>query len=73
MHSLYNPNKSIIFLKYICFRKNGDILNNMIKNINYFYYREIIYNILIYNDEDNNFSSYGGLDKKKIQYYYTIN
>ena len=65
MHSLYNPNKSIIFLKYICFRKNGDILNNMIKKINYFYYREIVYNILIYNDEDNNFSSYGGLDKKK--------
>ena len=65
MHSLYNPNKSIAFIKYICFRKNGEILNNIIKNINYFYNREIIYNILIYNDEDNNFSSYGGLDKKK--------
>ena len=65
MHSLYNPNKSIAFIKYICFRKNGEILNNIIKNINYFYNREIIYNILIYNVEDNNFSSYGGLDKKK--------
>ena len=70
MHSLYNPNKSIAFIKYICFRKNGEILNNIIKNINYFYNREIIYNILIYNDEDNNFSSYGGLDKKNLALLY---
>ena len=65
LHSLYSPNKSVIFMKYICFRKNGDILNNMIKKIKYFYFQEIIYNILIYNDEENNFSVYGGLDKKK--------
>ena len=65
MHSLYSPNKSIIFMKYICFRKNGEILNNMIKKIKYFYFQEIIYEILIFNDEENNFSSYGGLDKKK--------
>ena len=38
MHSLYSPNKSIILMKYICFRKNGDILNNMIKKIKYFYF-----------------------------------
>ena len=65
MHSLYSPNKSIIFMKYICFRKNGEILNNMIKKIKYFYFQEIIYEILIFNDEENNFNSYGGLDKKK--------
>ena len=65
MHSLYSPNKSIIFMKYICFRKNGEILNNIIKKIKYFYFQEIIYEILIFNDEENNFSSYGGLDKKK--------
>ena len=65
LHSLYSPNKSVIFMKYICFRKNGDILNNMIKKIKYFYFQEIIYNILIYNDEENSFSAYGGLDKKK--------
>ena len=65
MHSLYSPNKSIVFIKYICFRKGGEILNNMIKKIKYFYFQEIIYEILIYNDEENNFSIYGGLDKKK--------
>ena len=65
MHSLYSPNKSIILMKYICFRKNGELLNNMIKKIKYFYFQEIVYEILIYNDEENNFSSCGGLDKKK--------
>ena len=65
MHSLYSPNKSIILMKYICFRKNGDILNNMIKKIKYFYFQEIIYDILIYNDEENSFNIFGGLDKKK--------
>ena len=65
MHSLYSPNKSINFIKYMCFRKNGDILNNMLKKINYFYFQDIIYDILIYNDEENNFTLYGGLDKKK--------
>ena len=65
MHSLYSPNKSIILMKYICFRKNGEILNNMLKKLKYFYFQDIIYEILIYNDEENNFSLYGGLDKKK--------
>ena len=65
MHSLYSPNKSIILMKYICFRKNGEILNNMLKKLKYFYFQEIVYEILIYNDEENNFSLYGGLDKKK--------
>ena len=65
MHSLYSPNKSITLMKYICFRKNGEILNNMLKKIQYFYFQDIIYDILIYTDEENNFSLYGGLDKKK--------
>ena len=65
MHSLYSPNKSVVLLKYILFRKNGEILNNILKKIKYFYFQEIIYEILIYNDEENNFSVYGGLDKKK--------
>ena len=66
MHSLYSPNKSVILMKHILFWKNGEILNNMIKNIKYFYFREIIYEILIYNDEENNLNINGGLDKKKI-------
>ena len=66
MHSLYSPNKSIILMKHILFWKNGEILNNMIKNLKYYYFREIIYEILIYNDEDNNLNINGGLDKKKI-------
>lgn len=65
MHSLYSPSKSIDFIKYICYRKNGEILNNMIKKINCFYFQEIIYNFLIYKDEENNFNSYGGIDKKR--------
>lgn len=65
MHSLYSPNKSVCLLKYILFRKNGEILNNILKKIKYFYFQEIIYEILIYNDEENNFALYGGLDKKK--------
>ena len=66
MHSLYSPNKSVNLMKHILFWKNGEILNNIIKNIKYYYFQEIIYEILMYNDEDNNFNSYGGLDKKKI-------
>jgi hypothetical protein len=66
MHSLYSPNKSIILLKHILYWKNGDILNKMIKNIKYYYFQEIIYELLIYNDEDNNLNMNGGLDKKKI-------
>ena len=65
MHSLYSPNKSVVLLKYILFRKNGEILNNILKKIKYFYFQEIIYEILIYNDEENNFAPNGGLDKKK--------
>ena len=38
----------------------------MIKNIKYYYFQEIIYELLIYNDEDNNLNMNGGLDKKKI-------
>ena len=66
MHSLYSPNKSIVLMKHILFWKNGEIINNMIKNIKYYYFQEIIYEILIFNDEDNNLNSNGGLDKKKI-------
>ena len=66
MHSLYSPNKSIILLKYILFRKNSEILNNIIKNIKYFYFQEILYEILIFNDEDNNLSINGTFEKKKI-------
>ena len=65
MHSLYSPNKSVILIKYICFRKNGEILNNMIKNIKHFYFQELLYDLLIYNDEEKNFTVYGGLEKKK--------
>ena len=65
MHSLYSPFKSILVIKYICFRKNGDILNNMIKNIKNFYFQELLYDLLIYNDEEKNFTVYGGLEKKK--------
>jgi hypothetical protein len=66
MHSLYSPNKSLIFLRHILFWKNGEILNNIIKNIKYYYFQEIIYEILIYNDDENNLNIGGGLDKKKI-------
>ena len=38
----------------------------MIKKIKYFYFQEIIYDILVYNDEENNFSNCGKLEKKKI-------
>ena len=65
MHSLYSPFKSILIIKYICFRKNGEILNNMIKNIKHFYFQELLYDLLIYNDEEKNFTVYGGLEKKK--------
>ena len=65
-HSLYSPNKSIFLMKYICYRKNGEILDNMIKRIKYFYFQEIIYDILLYKDEENSFNKNGGLDKIKI-------
>ena len=66
MHSLYSPNKSLILIKHILFWKNSEILNNILKNINKYYFREIIYEILIYNDEDNNINTNNNFDKKKI-------
>jgi len=53
-------------MKYICYRKNGEILDNMIKRIKNFYFQEIIYDILLYKDEENSFNKNGGLDKIKI-------
>ena len=37
----------------------------MIKKIHFFYFQEIIFDIFIYNDEENNLVLYSGLDKKK--------
>ena len=54
LHSLYNPNKSSAFISYICFKKPNDIISNLWNKIQYFYYQEIIYDILMYCEEDNN-------------------
>ena len=54
LHSLYNPNKSNVFINYICFKKPIDIISNFWNKIQYFYFQEIIYDILMYCEEENN-------------------
>ena len=53
LHSLYNPNKSSAFINYLCFRKPNDLISNFWNKIQYFYFQEIIYDILMYCEEDN--------------------
>ena len=43
LHSLYNPNKSNVFVNYICFKKPIDIISNFWNKIQYFYFQEIIF------------------------------
>ena len=54
LHSLYNPNKSNVFINYICFKKPNDLISNFWNKIQFFYFQEIIYDILMYCEEDNN-------------------
>ena len=48
LHSLYSPNKSQAFVNYICFKKPNDLISNFWNKINYFYFQEIIYDLLMY-------------------------
>ena len=54
LHSLYSPNKSNTFINYICFKKPNDIISNFWNKIQFFYFQEILYDILMYCEEDNN-------------------
>ena len=54
LHSLYSPNKSSAFINYICYKKPNDIISNFWNKIQFFYFQEIIYDILIYCEEENN-------------------
>jgi len=54
LHSLYSPNKSNVYISYICFKKPNDILSNFWNKIQYFHYQEIIYDILMYCEEETN-------------------
>ena len=54
LHSLYNPNKSNAFINYICFKKPNDLISNFWNKIQFFYFQEIIYDILMFCEEDNN-------------------
>ena len=53
IHSLYSPNKALCFIKYICFKKSNEILLKMLNLIQYNYFREIILEILLFQEEDN--------------------
>ena len=54
LHSLYNPNKSNVFINYICYKKPIDLISNFLNKIHFFYFQEIIYDILMYCEEENN-------------------
>ena len=54
LHSLYSPNKSSVYISYICFKKPSDIISNFWNKIQFFYYQEIIYDILMYCEEETN-------------------
>ena len=50
LHSLYNPSKSCAFIKYICLK--NDILTKILSKSQYFYCQDIIFEILMYNEEE---------------------
>ena len=54
LHSLYNPNKSNAFINYLCYKKPIDLISNFWNKIQFFYFQEIIYDILMYCEEENN-------------------
>ena len=54
LHSLYNPNKSNVYISYICFKKPNDFLTVFWNKIQFLHYQEIIYDILTYCEEETN-------------------
>ena len=54
LHSLYSPNKSSVYISYICFKKPIDIISNFWNKIQFFHYQEIIYDILMYCEDETN-------------------
>ena len=54
LHSLYSPNKSSVYISYICFKKPIDIISNFWNKIQFFHYQEIIYDILMYCEDEIN-------------------
>ena len=66
LHSLYSPNKSQAFVNYICFKKPNDLISNFWNKINFFYFQEIIYDILMYCEEENNQNNKLDLVKNNI-------
>ena len=51
LHSLYNPGKSCAFIKYICLK--NDLITKILSKTQNFYCQDIIFEILMYNEEDN--------------------
>ena len=54
LHSLYSPNKSSVYISYICLKKPIDIISNFWNKIQFLHYQEIIYDILMYCEEETN-------------------
>ena len=54
LHSLYSPNKSNVYISYICFKKPNDFLTFFWNKIQFLHYQEIIYDILMYCEEETN-------------------
>ena len=54
LHSLYSPNKSSVYISYICFKKPNDFVSNFWNKIQFLPYQEIIYDILMYCEEETN-------------------
>ena len=54
LHSLYSPNKSNVYISYICFKKPNDFLTVFWNKIQFLHYQEIIYDILMYCEEETN-------------------
>ena len=52
LHSLYSPNKSNVYISYICFKKPNDFLTVFWNKIQFLHYQEIIYDILMYCEEE---------------------
>ena len=66
LHSLYSPNKSNVFINYLCYKKPNDIISNFWNKIQFFYFQEMIYDILMYCEEENNQNNKLDLIKNNI-------
>ena len=72
IHSMYSPQRSSSFIKYVCYKKKNEILLKILNKINYNYFQEIILEILLYNNEEENNNGIIEMIKTNLMSYFII-